>query len=323
MQLASISDNLKVWVYDDKLQSLSLQASYQPPVDQLYSMAWNHTNQVIAVGGREPKINLVQSINGQFLHPISLSDSKFSSLKIRAVAFSNNSRDRATTVNSPIQLWDLKKRQVKSVFVGHQQNVVSLAFNSQGNLYSADEIGQIWLWNVKNQEVIQKMEDTMNELTSVVKNAALSCMQLSGIAPLLAAGFDDGSIKVWDCNTSSLVRKQRSHSDQLSAFSFSSKNNRLIATVGFDEKLQLIDINLKSTDVCATVDVEQKLTATSFHEDGIHTAVGTIDGQILVYDWRNVRRPVVMLNAHDPHPVRALTFQVSFRLLFHTYFILS
>ena len=48
----------------------------------------------------------------------------------------------------------------------------------------------------------------------------------------------------------------------------------------------------------------------TFHEDAIHCAVGTDDGRILFYDWRNVRKPIVAIESSTSHPVHALAFQV-------------
>lgn len=331
MQLASISNNLKIWSFDSKpadpksVPSLALQSTFNHDVDQFYSLAWNHTNQVIALGGRQPKIHLIQASNGHLINSLTLSDSDFKSLKIRAVDFSHNSRHLITSVNTPIQLWDLKMRKIKSVFVGHQHPVVSLIFNPTGDyFYSADELGQIWTWNVKTQAVQYKFQDLSssqqgNPLSP--ESNYLSCMKISSSqSNYLAAGYFDGSVKIWDSNlpistnvngtSGNLIRKQRIHAEKLTALAFSNKNPNLLLTVGLDEQLQLIDINSKPTEVNISVDVNQRLTAASFHENGIHCAVGTIEGNLVVYDFRNTRHPVVHINAHDPSPIYSVAFQV-------------
>jgi WD40 repeat protein len=351
MQLASISDNLKVWQFDNKsseakpVPSLNLQATYRHDVDQFYSLAWNHTNQVVAIGGRQPKVHLVQSNNGHLISSLTLSDSDFKSLKIRAIDFSHNSRFLITSVNTPIQLWDLKSRKVKNIFVGHQHPIVSLIFNHNAEyFYSADELGQINIWDVKNAAVHYKFQDVTSSKQSLHPSdhsSYLSCMKISSSAGnYLAAGYFDGSVKIWDCQVGNniasssgsssnptdgnhLIRKQRIHSEKVTGLAFSHRNPNLLLTAGMDEQLQLIDIHSKPTEINLSVDVNQRLTSVSFHENGINCAVGTVDGNILVYDFRNTRQAVTLIHAHDPNPVHALSFQVKFYLLFiyHIIFI--
>lgn len=56
--------------------------------------------------------------------------------------------------------------------------------------------------------------------------------------------------------------------------------------------------------------VGEHVTAISFHDSAVYTAVGTLSGYIYVYDWRNPKKPVCQMPAHSPHPVRQLLFQV-------------
>jgi WD40 repeat protein len=336
MQLASIADTLKVWTYDSPKSSsdsasLHHHTTYRHPVEQFYSLAWNHTNQVVAIGGKEPKVHLVQSNNGLLLSSLVLSDSNFKSLRIKALDFSFNSRYLITSVNTPIQLWDLKTRKIKSVFVGHQHSLVSVAFHSSAEyFYSADEVGQIWLWNIKTQSIQHKFNDfsstdsnnhNISSKSSGNSNPLLTCMKIaSGNNNYLASGYDDGTIKVWDASIGSssdtntaidnLILKKQIHSGRITSLAFSSKNPHLLLTSSNDETLQILDILSKPTEITLTVDTQQKLTSLTFHENGIHCGVGTMDGQILIYDFRNTKTPLLIENAHNPHPINGLAFQL-------------
>jgi WD40 repeat protein len=96
--------------------------------------------------------------------------------------------------------------------------------------------------------------------------------------------------------------------------SFSPKNPRLIATVGSDGKMALVDIGAKTNDPSAAVDIAEPLTAVSFHEDAIHCAAGTSGGIVFMYDWRNLKKPIARLDTATDggshSPVYALAFQV-------------
>lgn len=307
--LASIGDSLKIWGEDGKPDALTARTRFQAGSDISYhSVSWNHTNQVVALGGSEPKVHLVQVNNGQLLSSLVLSESRLNHVQVRAVAFSPNSRHLACALGSPIQLWDMKKRQIKAVFTGHTHHVISLAFNPMGDVYSADMSGRIKLWTVKSTSPIL-------ELSAVEGRRQLTCMSLSPISPVLAAGFSDGSIRVWESANASgvadtLLRTQQSHADHITAIGCSARNSRLIASTGKDGKLVLIDTGSKtSSDVCAVCETGEVLTAMAFHEDGLHCAVGTIEGNLLLYDWRALRHPVITIPAHSPHPVAGLAYQ--------------
>eukprot|EP01039_Chlorochromonas_danica_P000271 gene271-290_t len=300
MLLASVGDSLKIWSSNESdPSSLVSKSRYESKKDSVYqTVSWNHTNQVVAIGGNDPKVDIIQVNNGQLISSLTLSESKLSNIQVRAVAFSQNSRYLACALGSPIQLWDMKKRQIKAVFTGHSHPIVSLGFLPSGEAYAADASGKVKLWSAKSSTaaVHELVDDSSQESRSTIQ---LSCMAMSSISPVLTTGYSDGSLKVWDALTGShadtLLRNQRCHRDRVTAIACSPKNSRLIASVSLDGKLSLIDTGSKTmTDVCAGCQTEEVLTALSFHEDGIHSVVVTIP-------------------AHSPRAVNALAYQVKVR----------
>lgn len=308
--LVTVADNLKIWNWEENSDKLDLKGTYRPQFSPLYCAAWNHSNQVIAAGGKEPMLHLIQANNGKLLNSLQLSESKLSQWKVSAVAFSNHSRYIATSLDTPIQFWDLKKRQIISIFTGHKRPIVALNFNANHDVYGGDLNGDIHLWSVRSSNSpIQSLKDSISE-----NLFPLTCMQLSLNGQFVAGGFENGGMKIWETNSLSgeVYRAFTGHSGKVTAISWSPMNTRLIATVSVDEKLHLVDVNsaVGGKGVCAEVHVDQRCTAVSFHENGMHTAVGTADGQVLMYDWRNTRQAVLVMNCHDPFPVHTLSFQV-------------
>eukprot|EP01031_Cornospumella_fuschlensis_P033058 gene33058-39990_t len=311
ISLASVSDTLKLWTSEGNAAAdLVVNNCYRSATNSnFHSVAWNHTNQVVAIGGSEPKVHLVQVQNGQLLSSLVLSESKLSHFHVQAVVFSHNSRYLACSMGSPIQVWDLKRRQIKSVFTGHAHSIVSLAFLASGDVFAADAKGQIKLWSLKSTAPIHEIQDKDDA------SRHLTCMAVSTVSSVLAAGYMDGSLRIWDAVSNhdvpnTLLRTQVCHKGKVSGIACSPKNSRLVSTVGTDGKLVLIDTGSRSaTDVCAVCETGEVLTSLAFHENGIHSAVGTMEGNILLYDWRNLRHPVINLPAHSPNPVNALAYQ--------------
>lgn len=321
--LASVSESLKVWQSDESQGDqfrLQLLNKVELPNEHFHSLSWNHTNQVIALGGKQPKINLIQANSGQLLSTLVLSESKLLSNPIKAMEFSSNSRFIACAVGAPVQLWDLKRRQIKSVFTGHIYPVVSVSFTPDGDLFTGDCYGNIKLWNSKSNLSVLSINATNadNGSLSIPPEGGLTCMKYSAPSSLLLSGFNDGFVRIYDFSSQEILqslREQQLHSDRVTAMTASPKNSKLVTTASLDQKLLLIDTSSKfssngSNGVCGMVQTEHRLTSLAFHENGLYTAAGTEDGYILVYDWRHVRRPISSTAAHHPNAIHQLQFQV-------------
>eukprot|EP01033_Poteriospumella_lacustris_P007165 gene7165-5157_t len=304
MYIASVSDSLKVWDVDDDRQ-LKLRNTVKSTSEYL-CLSWNHTNQVIAVGGRENKVHIVHAANGRLLQSLQVTETVLSKFKVPTLSFSHNSRYLAVGFESIIQLWDLKERQIKNVLTGHKSPLVSVQFNSSGDFFGADEEGSIKLWSPKTYEAVNITEDNRG----VRPIYSLTKLAISSIVPVVAAGYDDGTLRVWDiANGINPIFQLPVHVSKITDISCSTKNSRLIATASLDEHIHLIDTDAPSRHICSSIHVEQRISAISFHEDGMHCAVGAMDGTILMYDWRNTTEPVSITGAHEPFPVQALSFQ--------------
>lgn len=303
MNIASTSESLKVWNADHLNNELALQSTH-PSSSEFLCMSWNHTNQVVAVGGRDTKVHLVQANSGQLLSSLQLSETKLHNFKVAALSFSHNSRYLVTSIGTPLQLWDLKKRQIKSVLTGHTSPVVSVHFAATGDFFSGDDDGCIKLWSSKTYEAI----NIVDEEEAAERPNSLTKLSISHVAPTVAGVYDDGTVSVWDIgNGVNRIYNLTNHTGKVTDVSSSTKNARLLATVSLDEQVHLVDSG--TTRLCSRINVEQPLTSISFHEDGMHCAVGTSDGTILVYDWRYTSAPVSITSAHEPFPVHALSFQ--------------
>ena len=306
--LASVSQTLNV--YEAHIPELRpLVKCFNSESDSYNDLAWNHTNQVIAVGGASRVINLFQVSNGSLLTSIPFSDNKnnnssddITSADVTALGFSSNSRYLAAASGAVVFLYDLKRKNCKSKFIGHRDDISALTFFSEGEILAGDISGCMRIWSLKT-------ETSSAELLKDNKSG-LNCVQLAPLGPgRIAAGYTDGALYVWDPETLQPVRKQVVHTGPLTGLAYSPKNPRLIATVGLDGRLALVDTGSKSLAApSAFIDIGDRLTTTSFYEDAIHCAVGSNSGSILLYDWRNVRKPVCRVDAHSPYPVKKISF---------------
>ena len=308
VSLASASEALKVWKFENSELQLTSRFEGFSNTGNCTCLAWNHTNQVVAAGGSDSKIYLVQANNGQILSSLQISEDD---LNASSVAFSSNSRYLATSLNSDLQLWDLKRRQLKSVMTDHRGQITSTSFLPTGEIISGDLAGAVRIWDSKAflsspELLVPSISAPTVGVTSVGYSIAS--------ASFFSAGYTDGSLGVWDAATYKLVRRQQCHTGVLNALAYSPRNPRLVATAGSDGRVTLIDTGSKnsSSDPSAVIELAERvnITTIAFHEDAIHTAVGLSNGKVLLYDWRSIKRPVVNISAHDARSVLALAFQV-------------
>lgn len=311
--LATVSDSLKVFEFKSpELTAVSTRGAFD---GRLTTVAWNHTNQVVAVAGTARVIHLIQASNGQLLSEVPFSSSQERAIlhsdshimnDITAIAFSNSSRYLASSSGTSVHIWDLKKRNLCSVKQIGKCNISTVLFLPDGSrVISGNQEGQVDIWD------FDQTSDVSSLNTSAFVPTPLTCMDISlGSQSKLACGYTDGAVNLWDLNTSMHIRHQRIHDGKLAGLSFSPKNSRLLATAGHDGRINLVDTASKSiSDPSASVNVGERLTCISFSDDAIHSAVGTENGHIFIYDWRNLRSPVCVVEAHAPAPVTALRFQ--------------
>jgi len=308
MNLATIAQSdLKIFTLDSGgLASPPQSCAFKGA--QLSSLAWNHTNQVLAVAGNKPIVSLVQANNGQLLSTIPFSAEQAFTGPVQALAFSSNSRYLASASGTFVHLWDLKRRNMKAYFGEAAGVVSSLAIAPDGDLVAGDASGAVRLWDMKQQcRVLPAASATGGAQASV------TCLQLSCMGPSrLASGYSNGTLAVWDYATGEMLRTQVAHpSHTLTGLAYSPKNARLVVTVGTDGRVALVDTGTRSSEPpSATIEVGDRLTCVSFHEDAIRCAVGTSSGYALIFDWRNVRKPVAKIDAHMPYAVTAMAFTV-------------
>lgn len=315
--LASVSlHSLKIlnYVSDNQIDEL---CSIPFETSDVLDVCWNHTNQVVATANADGHINLFHSQTGQMLSDIYYQgDHGDNSGPVHSISFSYNSRYMAQTTSSTILIWDLKKRSIRNELKGHESQVNSVSFFPDGKLASGDTGGSTLLWDLKSDEPYGSLSSYSNMELSDIVHRHVTCVRANptGI-PTVASGYSDGIICVYDTSNLSLIRRQPIHKQSLTSLAFSPKNTRLIASCSYDGLLCLTDTSSKPTEVLTGINTGHPLTTVSFHSDSLHTAVGTSDGKILVYDWRKLREPVTVYEAHSPNPVKAIAFQVRYVLL--------
>lgn len=301
--IASSSGNVKIWMFDGI--RVDILANSVASAERTLCVRWNHTNQVVGAGTSAGSIHLQHVNTAQILSTLSLRQNGIDGV-VQSVAFSSNSRYLASCVNSAVQVWDLKRRDIKLSLNGHLANVNSVGFMAEGQLLSGDSNGVLKIWDISKN-------NSCSDMIRSGKSASMTQLEVSA-AGHVACAYADGGFAMWDTGSLSLVSHfQGLHPSAIASLAVSPKNSKLIATAGADGRMNLIDTSAPhNSKASASVDVGEELTAVSFQDNAIHSAIGTAGGNILVYDWRKLSGPVCRVPGHNPAPVMSLAFQVHF-----------
>lgn len=115
------------------------------------------------------------------------------STEVVSVQFSGDSPMLAAgTIGGKVELWDVASpaRPPRELLtIGEADNVLAVAFSSDGGLLAADTVTSIQVWNVSTRKLV-----------TVIPRSAIS-MTLSGDGSTLAVGIGN-QVQLWDVATS-------------------------------------------------------------------------------------------------------------------------
>ena len=248
--LASISDKLHIWnfhkengeEYNLSTCSECVFANGVRTAD-LWALAWNHNQQVVAVGGNDSKIHLVQASSGKILTSLPENEHDQFLGIVGRLSFSHSSRYLASSIDNTIKVWDLKKRNLRATLTGHDALIKDMHFSpAEALVVSGDMNGVLKVWNVDRATSSENLMAKGAPHTS-----SLNCIRfVPSNHHQLACGYGDGSMALWNLETAAVMRLiDDVHRGPVTDMSISPKNDRLVATAGKDGYVHLNDLLAK------------------------------------------------------------------------------
>lgn len=152
----------------------------------------------------------------------------------------------------------------------------ALAYSGQGQLLAAAALEDIALWNIKQGSLVRKLTAAGTTPVAVTKLAA------SPATDLLAAGYSDGTVRIWQPDASECDVSLSGHKAAVSALRFNGSGT-VVASGGQDTDVILWDV-VAQAGLFRLRGHHGQVTGVVFVEAGNRLVSGSKDGSIRVWD---------------------------------------
>lgn len=309
--LASSAEDIQLWdihcpLQPEELNSLPLQPAKQwhplvsgPNCTKITDLAWSHSaNTISCAPGKFGGIvfcSVDQSVDG------GRPQCKKEIVGHRCVDIGEKDRLLVTAgQDSNLYLYSMSRCKLWQVFKGHNGNVTAAVFNANSShIASGSDKGEIILSNISTKESSAPL---LAPRVQVINKLCYNPHKTS----ILGAVSSDGAVNIWDAGRAKLLQSANQvHTASATGLTFFTDNQQLLATVGLDGKLALFDTNNLSLVSITSI----KSAITCMDVGGEVIALGTKQGAIYVYDYRNMKMPFIHKEAAHKSAVNCIKFR--------------
>lgn len=312
------SNSIRVWDVENGV----IQQVIEGHEDRVTSLAFSPDGASLASGSADNTARIWNPLTAEQLQLFAGHDDW-----VRAVAFSPDGERLATASHDgTVSLWDIQSGALLFMLDEHQDQVWGVAFSQDGRLASAAADGTIHLWNAQNGNLLDTMNGDAEEASKVLFSpdgsalfaltgadnrirlwdaaqgsseplavveghfGAVGVVAVSPDGELLAAGYDDGVIRLWQLANGQLLAQFPAHDDEVRGLDFA-PDGRLLASASADQTVRIWDV--ATTELLQTLLGHiRPVNSVAFAPDGHLLASAGDDLTIQLWDvneWARLR----------------------------------
>ncbi|KAJ8718193.1 hypothetical protein PYW07_006123 [Mythimna separata] len=206
------------------------------------------------------------------------------------------------TRSGNVMIWDTKNKNITKTFpTPSQQSCVNFVS-----------------YNAKNTSLAASMQNGDTVIYGLVSNIPVLTVKLACSKSISAMKFhhesrsllglasDEGHIVIRDITTNKdKAFFEHVHASPISDIAYSLINRDVLLSTGYDKIMNVYDVRLQN--VVSTIKTSYMLTSLAINSDN-QLALGTKNGQVLIYDLRDLTTPSKVLKGHDEE-VHRVSFQ--------------
>ncbi|KAJ2125918.1 hypothetical protein IW147_000390 [Coemansia sp. RSA 720] len=284
-------------------------------IDSITAVSWASDGNTFVVGGRGTSMRQYGR-TGEALQDIKLNrqTERGGRMSIAAVKHYGSASESLFVGNSTarqVRRWDFVRKEYTTCQT-HESDISCLAVCAKKRIVASATAqgGEIALFNLQH--------NTRSDLRSAT-HKALTCIDIApGLRSHVSVGSEDGLLQLFDATRSGgapLRSFSHLHSAPLRGLEFHALSSSTLVTAGLDKRVVVTDANAYSTSSnsgCALeIRTQAPLTCLACAQDPYVIGVGTIDGDVLVYDARMTPTPLWSATVRPNHAVVAMDIAVA------------
>ncbi|KAJ2351289.1 hypothetical protein H4S02_013646, partial [Coemansia sp. RSA 2611] len=210
----------------------------------------------------------------------------------------------ANATAKQVRRWDFVRKEYVATCQTHENAISCMAVCAKKRLVASATAqgGEIGLFNL--------LHNTRSDLRSAT-HKSITCIDISaGHRSQVSVGSEDGLLQLFDASRSGnapLRSFSHLHSAPLRGLAFHPSNSSTLITAGLDKRVIVTDASSYTTGSspgrALEISAKSPLTCLSCTPDPVVIGVGTIDGDVLVYDARMAAVPLWSATVRPNHAI--------------------
>ena len=220
-------------VYENDIQFPKIQQRYALQTDGVIcSVEYDPLGKHIAFSDGN-KVHIIAADNGSLVYSFDLPKSILhNEMHTRMIKYSKDGKYLASSAMiTAIAIFSMKEKALKGILEGHEKTVSSFLFLKNSNVFvSGGYDGKLCLWDIETLKLVKEIKHGQNVDKSINKNGAIVALSSDSDETLVAIGFLNGSVGIYESSFQQPMNIFIAHSDYLMSINIISADCMIVTT---------------------------------------------------------------------------------------------